>query len=34
MMLKLNSTLCENSFIDYSFIGLNERDYSMRCFGH
>jgi len=34
MMIKLNSTLRDNSFIDYSFIGLNERDYSMRSFGH
>ena len=29
MMSKLNSTLCDNSFIDSSFIGLNGRDYSM-----
>jgi hypothetical protein len=30
MMLKPNSTLRDNSFIDSSFIGLNGRDYSMR----
>src|SRR5262245_13773576 len=30
MMLKSNSTLRDNSFIDSSFIRLNGRDYSMR----